>query len=129
MRKIEMLDKYVNLPDLQFFGGFIYDGNDIDLDKDIQCEYDSEKEIGRSEIIDKIENNVLKKHTEKYFTRKNGKKIKEVSDTEFEIEKGQLIIFIPGYGYAIPQYKLGTIEEAISQYETLKNINDESRCD
>ena len=64
MKKLDKLEKYVRVPDVQFFGAYFYDGEDILLHDEVE-EYkdDSNKKVEvRLTIKDVIENGVFKKH-------------------------------------------------------------------
>lgn len=114
MKKIEKLDKYVILPNVSFYGGFIYDGEDIFLceDHDIDEDYDFK-------VKQEIKNGILITDLSREYIAK-GKKVKEASHLEIEIEKGQLLVYVEGTGYTIPEYRMCNIDEAIKQYSILK---------
>lgn len=115
MKKLEQLEKYVIVPNVGFYGGFRYDGEDIFL-----CE-DSEKEEGyECKVTQRIEGNVLITDLEKTYLWKHEKQVREVSHQEVELEKGQLLVYVQGTGFTIPEYKMCRIEEAVEQYEILK---------
>jgi len=115
MKEIEKLNKYVIVPNVGFYGGFQYDGEDIYLcdDHDTDEGYDFK-------VTQKIQGDVLITDMERTYLRKNGKKVTEKSHQEVEIEKGQLLVYVEGMGYTIPEYRMCTVEEAIGQYELLK---------
>ena len=114
MKKIEKLDKYVILPNISFYGGFIFDGKDIFLceDHDIDEDYDFK-------VKQEIKNGILITDLIREYVVK-GKKIKESSHLEVEIEKGQLLVYVEGTGYTMPEYRMCNIDEAIKQYSILK---------
>lgn len=115
MKQLESLDKYVILPNVGFYGGFVYDGEDIDL-----CD-DHDKEEGYEiSIRQKIVNGVLYTDLESTHTRSNDLKVVESSHLEVEIEKGQLLVYVQGTGFTIPEYGMCKVDEAIAQYELLK---------
>ena len=74
-----------------------------------------------------IESDVLITELEREYTRKNGKTIKEKSYQEVEIEKGQLLIYIEGVGFTIPEYKMCKTDEAIRLYGILEGKNEADR--
>lgn len=115
MKQLDNLEKYVIVPNVGFYGGFIYDGNDIALcdDHDTDDGYDFK-------VKQQIVNSVLITDLTKEYTRRNGKKVAEVAHQEVEIEKGQLLVYVEGLGFTIPEYRMCKIDEAIGQYETLK---------
>lgn len=115
MKQLTELTKYVIAPNIRFYGGFIYDGKDMFL-----CD---DKEKGKDYYVrvkQVIENNILKSDVTKRYKMQNGKKVKEKSHLEIEIEKGQKLVYVEGTGYTIPEYKMVTIDEAINHYKILK---------
>ena len=122
MRELKRLDKYVITPNIAFYGGYIHDGEDIKLceDHDMDDGYDLK-------VKQTIESDVLITELEREYTRKNGKTIKEKSYQEVEIEKGQLLIYIEGVGFTIPEYKMCKTDEAIRLYEVLEGKNEADR--
>jgi len=115
MKKIEKLDKYVIVPNVGFYGGFIYDGEDIFLceDHDIDEGYDFK-------VRQEIKNNYLVTNIEREYTTTKDKKVKETSHLEVEIEKGQLLVYVEGTGYTLPEFRMCKVDEAIEQYKILK---------
>ena len=115
MKQLDNLEKYVIVPNVGFYGGFLFDGNDIALcdDHDTDTGYDFK-------VTQKIVNGLLITDMTKEYTRKNGKKVTEVSHQEVEIEKGQLLVYVEGLGFTIPEYRMIKVDEAIRQYELLK---------
>ena len=115
MKQVDSLEKYVIVPNVGFYGGLVYDGNDISLcdDHDTDDGYDFK-------VKQQIVNSVLITDLTKEYTRKNGKKVTEVSHQEVEIEKGQLLVYVEGLGFTIPEYRMVKVDEAIQQYELLK---------
>jgi len=116
MKRLESLTKYVVSPNIRFYGGFIYDGEDIFLCDDKEKSKDYYLRVKQT-----IENNVLISDITKRYKLKNGKKIKEKSHLEIEIEKGQKLVYIEGIGFTISEYKMIEIDEAIKYYKILKN--------
>lgn len=112
MKKLEHLEKFVRTPDVNFYGVYFYDGEDIELhDETItQGEY-------TLTIKDIIENGVFKKH--KVLTDDKG--LKEESFVEYPIKKDEMLVFIENEGFK----KLGAgmirIKEAIDRYKLLLN--------
>jgi len=115
MKQLESLEKYVIVPNVGFYGGFKYDGEDIFLcdDHDTDEEYDFK-------VTQKIKNGVLITDMARTYTRKNGKKVTERSHQEVELEQGQLLVYVQGMGFTIPEYRMCPVDEAIGQYELLK---------
>lgn len=115
MKKLEVLTKYVIVPNVRFYGGFIYDGEDIFL-----CDDTDEDEDYYIHIKQKIVNNVLITDGEKEYKTLKGKVVKEKWFQEVEIEKNQKLVYIEGQGFTLSEYKLVTIDEAKEVYELLK---------
>ena len=115
MKQLEKLDKYVIVPNVGFYGGFVHDGVDMALcdDHDTDEGYDFK-------VTQRIEKDVLITDIERTYERKNGKKVTERSHLEVEIEKGQLLVYVEGTGFTIPEYRMCRIDDAIGQYELLK---------
>lgn len=110
-----MLDKYVVMPNVGFYGGFVYDGEDIFLcdDHDTDEGYDCT-------VRQEIRNGVMITDLAREYTTRNDKKVKETSHLEVEIEKGQLLVYVEGTGYTIPEYRMCKVDEAISLYDILR---------
>lgn len=115
MKKLEKLDKYVILPNVGFYGGFVHAGQDVELcdDHDTDEGYDFH-------VKQRIEGNVLITDVERTYIRKNGKQVAEKSHMEVEIEEGQLLVYVEGTGFTIPEYRMCKVDEAIGQYELLR---------
>ena len=50
MKKLEKLEKYVIIPNTRFYGGYVFDGEDINLCDDTFTDYEVmyiEKEVAR----------------------------------------------------------------------------------
>ncbi len=115
MKKLEKLEKYVVLPNVGFYGGFVYDGEDI-----ILCD-DHDTDVGYDfKVKQKIENNVLITDSERTYERDNGKNVTEKIHQEVELEKGQLLVYVEGLGFTISEHPMYLIDEAIEQYKILK---------
>lgn len=116
MKELNSLEKYVVLPNVGFYGGFIYDGEDISLceDHDVDEGYDFK-------VKQVIKNNYLITDIEREYITAKDKKVKETSHLEVEIEKGQLLVYVEGTGYTLPEFRMCKIDEAIEQYNLLKN--------
>ena len=115
MRTLENLEKYVVLPNVDFYGGWKYDGEDIFLCDD--CEESEERGI---RITQRIESGKLISHIRKHYILRNGKKVTEDVYKETELDEGQLLVYVAEKGFVLPEYVMAPIEEAISQYELLK---------
>ena len=115
MKQLDCLEKYVIVPNVGFYGGVLFDGEDIALcdDHDTDEGYDFH-------VTQKIESGVLITDLERSYLRKNGKKVTERSHQEVEIGEGQLLVYVQGVGFTIPEYRMCLIDEAIDQYKMLK---------
>lgn len=121
-KKLEKLEKYVIIPNVKFYGGFIYKGEDMFL-----CDDTEEDEESYLHIIQRIENNFLITDGERYYKRMNGKSVKDSWHQEVELEVGKKLIYIEGQGFALSEYKMVTIDEAKSIYDLLKGENYDSK--
>lgn len=118
MKQLENLEKYVIVPNVGFYGGFVYDGEDIFL-----CD-DHDTDEGYSfHVLQSIANDMLITDIKKEYVRPNGKKVKETAYQEVEIEKGQLLVYVEGTGFTISEYRMCLVDDAIKQYEMLKGID------
>lgn len=115
MEKLERLEKYVMVPDVGFYGGFVYEGQDMELCDDHDKEGDYECHIKQ-----RIEQDVLYTELTRSYERKGKKRVVEVSHMEVEIEKGELIVYVEGLGFTIPEHKMCKVNEAIELYELLE---------
>ena len=116
IKKLESLEKYVITPNVRFFGGYVYNGEDIEL-----CNDKDEEEGYKVHIQDKIIDGHLIKQVEQEYTMSNGKKVKQKEYQDIELEENQLLIYVEGQGFVISEYKMLTIDEAIEKYKLLKS--------
>ena len=114
MKTLTKLEKYVLLPNVSFYGGVVFDGEDIFLcdDHDTDEGYDFR-------VRQKIVSGVLITDIERTYTRQNEKRVSETSHQEVELEAGQLLVYVEGVGFTLPEYKMCTAAEAIDQYSVL----------
>lgn len=134
MEKLENLEKYVITPNVRFYGGFRYKGKDIELCDDTDKDYIkvkqedgsiTDKEVSSIRVQQKIINSILITDIDAEREMKNGKKIKEKSHMEIELEENQLLVYVEGQGFVIPEYNMLKIDEAIERYELLKSPKEE----
>lgn len=134
MEKLESLEKYVITPNVRFYGGFKFEGRDIELCNDIDKDYIkvkeedgsiTDKEVASIRVQQKIINSILITDIDAEREMKNGKKIKEKSHMEIELEVNQLLVYVEGQGFVIPEYNMLKIDEAIERYELLKSPKEE----
>lgn len=121
MKKLKKLEKFVITPNVRFYGGFKYDGEDIFL-----CDDKIDEENYKIEIKQIIKNNVLITDGSKEYKTNKDKKVKETWHQEVEIDKGQLLVYVEEIGFTISEYKMVTIEEAQNIYDLLKGEKDDS---
>lgn len=115
MKQLEKLEKYVVLPNVGFYGGFVYDGEDMAL-----CD-DHDREEGYDfHVRQRIETDMLITDMERSYTRKNGMTVTEQSHQQVQIGKGQLLVYVEGVGFTIPEYRMCLVDAAIEQYQLLK---------
>lgn len=122
MKKLTRLDKYVITPNVGFYGGFKYDGEDILLcdDHDVDEGYDFQ-------VKQHIKDDVLVTDIKREYTLANGRNVKETSHMEVTVEKGQLIVYVEGLGFTIPEHEMCTVKEAIEVYQLLEVKNETER--
>lgn len=120
MNKITHLDKYILTPNISFYGGFIWNGEDIFL-----CDDHDEDKDYVFDVRQEIKNGILSTDLKREYATKKDKKIIEKSIMEVELEKGQLLVYVEGIGYTIPEHKMCEVEDAIEQFNVLRGeIND-----
>ena len=125
MKKLDKLEKYVRVPDVQFFGAYFYDGEDILLHDEVE-EYkdDSNKKVEvRLAIKDVIENGVFKKHK---IIEDFKQDVKEETFLQFPVKKKDMLIFVMGEGFVKTRTPLVSIDEAINTYKLLRSDNYDS---
>ena len=115
MKKLESLEKYVILPNVGFYGGFLFDGEDI-----ARGEVHDEEEGYDFIVQQRIESGVLYTDISRKYTMPNGKEVREQSHQEVEVEKGQLLVFVEGLGFTISEHRMCTVDTAIEHYQVLK---------
>ena len=110
MEKLDKLEKYVRVPDTQFYGAYFYDG----VDRELHNETISEDGYTLT-ITDIVENGIFKKH--KTLTDEKG--LKEETFIEYPLEKGEMLIFVINEGFTKTRTQMITIDEAIERYKLL----------
>lgn len=111
MKKLESLEKYVQVPDTNFYGVYFYDGEDIELHNETE-----EIENKSLTIIDTIENGVFHKHKE-LKDKETG--LVEITDTTYPIEKGKGLVFIQNRGFIGLGEGLIPLDNAIERMKLL----------
>jgi len=125
MKKLDKLEKYVRVPDVQFFGTYFYDGEDTLLHDEVE-EYkdDDNKEVEvRLTIKDVIENGVFKKHK---IIEDFKQDIKEETFLQFPVKEKDMLIFVMNEGFVKTRTPLVSIDEAINTYKLLRSDNNDS---
>ena len=125
MKKLEKLEKYVRVPDTQFYGTYFYDGEDIELHNEEEIFNDDKGQPeNRLKIVDIIENGIFKKHKE-YEDLQKG--IKETTDIEYPLKDNEMLIFVINEGFTKTHTPMIPINKAIERYKLL--INEEVQDD
>ena len=120
MKVLEKLEKYVRVPDTQFFGAYFYDGEDILLHDEVEEFKDDEnKELEiRLTIVDKIENGIFMKYKLVEDIKNNAR---EETIREYPIKEGEMLIFVINEGFSKTHNVLVTIDEAIDRFKLLRS--------
>ncbi len=110
MKKLESLEKYVQIPDTSFYGAYFYNGEDIEL-------HNETNEVDGIEltIIDTIENGIFKKHK---ILKVKSKDLVEETTITYPIKKNQMLVFIQNRGFMEVE-GLIPLDEAIERLKLL----------
>lgn len=122
MKKLEKLEKRVIYPDVQFYGAYVHDGEDIYLCNDID-ELDEDSKI---EIENYIKDNVLYTNIKRQYKTVKGRMVTEEVNQTITVNKGEVLVYIQGSGFIVPEYNMITIPEAIDLYKLLENGGNEN---
>lgn len=126
LKKLDKLTKYVIYPNTRFYGGYTYDGKDIELcdDSDL-IKNEKGKEVFKINVKQKILNGVLYTDINSTKTYKDDTKQFDTIHQELQLKKGQLLVYVEHQGFVISEYKMVTIEKAKRIYDILGgNKND-----
>ena len=115
MKKLEKLEKYVRVPDVNFFGAYFYDGEDIELHNSME-EFDDENGHVRLTIVDTIEDGIFKKY--KLVEDLKQGAIEETRK-EYPVKKGDMLIYVQYEGFGKTHTKLVSLDEAINTIKQL----------
>lgn len=128
MKVLDKLEKYVKVPDTQFFGAYFYDGEDILLHDEVEEFKDEEnKEVEiRLTITDKIEDGMFKKYKLVEDLKNNAR---EETYREYPVKDGEMLIFVMNEGFSKTHSMLVTIDEAIDRYKVLRSDNNDTKRD
>lgn len=124
MKKLETLDKVVEVPDTTFYGAFYYDGEDIEL-----CDDEETVEEGNEStyihVKDTIKDGILYKEKTLKVKRPDGRCVVEETKSELPLDKDDMLIYIMYEGFVKTRTKMIPIDKAIERYELLKSPNKE----
>lgn len=112
MKQLEKLDKYVRVPDVNFYGAYFYDGEDIELHNETE---DFDDTI--LTIIDTIENGIFKKYKK---LEVKSKKLVEETTLTYPLEKGQMLVYVENIGFTEVK-GLVSLDDAINRLKMLDN--------
>lgn len=130
MKKLERLEKRVIYPNVQFYGAYKHNGQDIYLCNDVDEDYneDGTQIVNRIAVECYIIKNVLYTNLKREYIIRGNQKVTEESKQSVEIKKDELLIYLKGQGFIIPEYKMVTIPDAIDLYNLIKGdeIDDNS---
>lgn len=123
MRKLENLEKRVIYPNVNFYGTYKHDGQDIYLCNDVDEDYneDGTKVENRIEVECYIIKNVLYTNLKREYIIRGNQRVTEESKQSVEIKEDELLIYLKGQGFIIPEYNMIPIPEAIDLYKLLIN--------
>lgn len=126
LKKLDKLTKYVIYPNTRFYGGYTYDGKDIELcDDSDSIKNEKGKEVFKINVKQKILNGVLYTDINSTKTYKDNTKQFDTIHQELQLKKGQLLVYVEHQGFVISEYKMVTIERAKRIYDILGgNKND-----
>lgn len=126
LKKLDKLTKYVIYPNTRFYGGYTYDGKDIELcDDSDSIKNEKGKEVFKINVKQKILNGVLYTDINSTKTYKDDTKQFDTIHQELQLKKGQLLVYVEHQGFVISEYKMVTIEKAKRIYDILGgNKND-----
>ena len=122
MKKLEHLEKYVRTPDVNFYGAYFYDGEDVELHNETTTEGEY-----TLTIVDVIENGIFKKH--KILTNEKG--LKEEEFIEYPLKENEMLVYFENMGFTKPGTSMISIKEAINRYKLLLNeeVEDDTKRD
>lgn len=112
MKKLESLEKYVRVPDVNFYGVYTYDGEDIELHNETETIDDKSLTI-----IDTIENGIFHKYKKLEIKNDN---LVEVTDLTYPIKEGEKLAFVQNMGFV----KMRGIESLDNAIERLKLLDE-----
>lgn len=125
MKELKKLEKYVRVPDVQFYGTYFYDGEDILLHDEVEeFKDDVNKEVElRLTIKDKIENGKFYKYKLIEDLKNNSR---EELKREFPVKQNEMLIFVMNEGFVKTHTPLITIDQAIERFKLLRSDNNDT---
>lgn len=127
LKKLKELTKYFIHPNTHFYGGYIYNGDDIELCDDNDSMSDEEGKVNfKINIKQRIEEGILFTDICSIRIYKNGMKQNDTIHQELELKKGQLLVYVEHQGFVISEYKMVTADEAKKIYDILGGNNNET---
>lgn len=125
MKTLDKLEKYVRIPDTQFYGTYFYGGEDILLHDEVE-EYkdDENKKVEiRLTIKDYIKDNRFYKYKLIEDLKNNAK---EETTREFDMKKGDMLVFVMNEGFMKTDTPLISVDEAIKRLSILRSEANET---
>ena len=127
IKKLDKLDKYVIYPNTHFYGGYTYDGKDIELCDDSDSMVNEKgKEVFTINVKQKILKGILYTDIHSTKTYKDGTKQFDTVHQELQLKKGQLLVYVENQGFVIPEYKMVTIDRAKEIYDIIGGRKNDS---
>lgn len=125
MKELKKLEKYVRVPDVQFYGTYFYDGEDILLHDEVEefKDDDNKKVELRLTIKDKIENGKFYKYKLIEDLKNNSR---EELKREFPVKQNEMLIFVMNEGFVKTHTPLITIDQAIERFKLLRSDNNDT---
>lgn len=125
MKELKKLEKYVRVPDVQFYGTYFYDGEDTLLHDEVEeFKDDDNKEVElRLTIKDKIENGKFYKYKLIEDLKNNSR---EELKREFPVKQNEMLIFVMNEGFVKTHTPLITIDQAIERFKLLRSDNNDT---
>ena len=124
MKKLESLEKVVEVPDTTFYGAYYYDGQDIEL-----CDDEETLEEGNEStyirVKDTIKDGILHKEKTLKVKRPDGRYLIEETKSEMPLDKEDMLVYVMYEGFVKTRTKMITIDKAIERYELLKSPKEE----
>ena len=120
MKKLEQLEKRVIYPDVQFYGAYIHTGEDIYLCNDIE-----ENEDSKAQIECYIKENILYTNIKQEYKTIKDRIVKNEIYQSISLKDNEVLIYVQGSGFVVPEYNMVTIPEAIDLYKLLENGGNE----